>query len=115
MSLFFYASGSSRAKRLQVASQPLSLRFFHTQELDPEFIFQRPADGRHSNRESERLLWNITGEGHHPAHHERPVRDNLAPAQPEVVYDSRAFEIAGESCREFDDVSFMLTLVHALA
>ena len=115
MSLFFYASGGSRAKRLQVASQPLSLRFFHAQELDPEFIFQCPADGRHSNRDSERLRWNIKGEGHHPPHHERTVRDNLAPAQPEVVYDSRAFEIAGESCREFDDVSFMLALVHALA
>lgn len=49
------------------------------------------------------------------ADRERTVRDELAPSKPEVVYDPGAFAIAGKSRREFDAVSFMLALVHALA
>lgn len=60
-------------------------------------------------------MWGIEVDGQHPADRKRTVCDDLAPAHSEVVYDSRAFAIAGESCRKFDDISFMLALVHALA
>src|SRR6478672_2377090 len=100
---FFDVLRGGRRQSLQKLIQPLTFEFFHAQEFHAKLVFQHPSHDCHSNRDGKHLLWDVEIKCDHRAHREGTVRDNLAPAHPQVLYDSR---------REFDDISLMRTLVH---